>query len=82
MGLTRSSEIGYSIGVRFRTNTKYGYGNNATVYSVTPYYFYQFDQEDIRRDITVACYEYRPNTTEANAPMEMFVSNPFSWTIV
>ncbi|RKD89977.1 RagB/SusD family nutrient uptake outer membrane protein [Mangrovibacterium diazotrophicum] len=81
MGLTRSSEIGYSIGVRFRTNTKYGYGNNANVYSTTPYYFYQFDSEDVRRDISVACYEYRPNTTAANAPMEMFVSNPFSWTI-
>ncbi len=81
MGLTRSGEAGYSIGVRFRTNEKYGFGNNANVYSTTPYYFYQFDQKDIRRDITVAPYEYRPNTNMANAPMEMFVSNPFSWTI-
>ncbi|WP_163711664.1 RagB/SusD family nutrient uptake outer membrane protein [Mangrovibacterium lignilyticum] len=81
MGLSRSGEVGYSIGVRFRTNTKYGYGNNTNVVSTTPYYFYQFDPKDMRRDVSVACYEYRPNAAEANAPMEMFVSNPFSWTI-
>ncbi|MCC8174363.1 MAG: RagB/SusD family nutrient uptake outer membrane protein [Odoribacter sp.] len=40
MGLSRSSEIGYSIGVRFRTNPKYGFGNNSNVVSTTPYYFY------------------------------------------
>lgn len=81
MGLTRSSEVGYSIGVRFRTNTKYGFGNNANVVSTTPYYFYQFDPADVRRDITTACYEYRPNADQGNTPMEMFVNNPFSWTI-
>lgn len=81
MGLTRSSEVGYSIGVRFRTNSKYGFGNNANVVSTTPYYFYQFDKQDLRRDVTVASYEYRPNDKQNNAPMEMFVSNPFSWTI-
>lgn len=81
MGLTRSSEVGYSIGVRFRTNTKYGFGNNANVFSTTPYYFYQFDPKDVRRNVSVACYEYRPNDKKANAPMEVMVSNPFSWTI-
>ncbi|MCW0482174.1 RagB/SusD family nutrient uptake outer membrane protein [Gaoshiqia sediminis] len=79
MGLSRSSEVGYSIGVRFRTNTKYGYGNNANVVSTTPYYFYQFDQADLRRDVSVACYEYRPD--DKNVPKETFVSNPFFWTI-
>lgn len=79
MGLSRSSEVGYSIGVRFRTNTKYGYGNNANVVSTTPYYFYQFDQTDLRRDVSVACYEYKPD--DKNVPKEIFVSNPFSWTI-
>lgn len=85
MGITRSGEVGYSIGVRFRQNKKYGYGNNANVQSTTPYYFYQFDQNDLRRDYNVACYEYRPTPesegTDAEVDKEMFVSNPFSWTI-
>jgi starch-binding outer membrane protein, SusD/RagB family len=81
MGLTRSSEVGYSIGVRFRTNNKYGYGNNANVYSTTPYYFYQFDSKDVRRSVNVAVYEFGPNSKKGNKPTEMIVANPFSWTI-
>lgn len=81
LGFARSGEVGYSIGVRFRTNTKYGYGNNANVVSTTPYYFYQFDPKDGRRDVSVAVYEYKPNDKKKNVPMEVFVSNPFSWCI-
>ncbi len=81
LGFSRSGEIGYSNGVRFRTNTKYGFGNNANVVSTTPYYFYQFDPKDIRRDVSVAIYEFKPNDKKKNVPMEVVVSNPFSWTI-
>jgi hypothetical protein len=81
MGFARSSEMGYSIGVRFRTNPKYGYGNNANVVSTTPYYFYQFDPKDLRRDVSVAIYEYRPNDKKKNVPMEVVVGGPYSWTI-
>ncbi len=40
LGLGQSGEIGYSIGVRFYTNSKYGYGNNANVVNTNAYYFY------------------------------------------
>lgn len=78
MGLSRSSEIGYSIGVRFRTNSKYGFGNNANVISTTPYYFYQFDRKDKRRDVSVACYAY---SNSAGDKKEIFTSDMTAWTI-
>lgn len=77
-GLGRSGEMGYSIGVRFYTNSKYGYGNNANVVSTTPVYFYSFDRSDIRRDITVAYYTYSNSSGEIK---EFFQSNPFSYSI-
>ncbi|MEI6946978.1 RagB/SusD family nutrient uptake outer membrane protein [Paraflavisolibacter sp. H34] len=76
-GLGRSGEMGYTIGVRFMPNKKYGFGNNANVVNTTPYYFYSFDQKDLRRDYTVAYYTYSNSAGEAK---EVFVSNPLSFT--
>lgn len=75
-GLGRSGEMGYSIGIRFYTNTKYGFGNNANVVNTTAYYFYSFDQKDIRRDNTIAYYTYSNSAAEIK---EVFQTNPLSY---
>jgi hypothetical protein len=75
-GLGRSGEMGYSIGIRFYTNSKYGYGNNANVVNTTAWYFYMFDQQDLRRDATVAYYSYSNGAAEVK---EVFQANPMSF---
>ncbi|HMR91063.1 MAG TPA: RagB/SusD family nutrient uptake outer membrane protein [Chitinophagaceae bacterium] len=75
-GLGRSGEMGYSIGIRFYTNGKYGYGNNANVVNTTAYYYYSFDQKDLRRDYTIAYYMYSNSAGEVK---EVFQTNPLSY---
>lgn len=75
-GLSRSGEMGYSVGIRFYTNAKYGFGNNANVVNTTAYYFYSFDQKDIRRDNTIAYYTYSNSAAEIK---EVFQTNPLSY---
>jgi starch-binding outer membrane protein, SusD/RagB family len=75
-GLSRSGEMGYSIGIRFYANTKYGYGNNANVVNTTAYYFYSFDPKDIRRDNTIAYYSY---SNSAGDLKEIMQTNPMSF---
>lgn len=75
-GLGRSGEMGYSIGVRFYTNPKYGFGNNANVVNTTAWYFYMFDQKDLRRDATIAWYTYSNGSGEMK---EVFQTNPMSY---
>jgi starch-binding outer membrane protein, SusD/RagB family len=75
-GLGRSGEMGYSIGIRFYTNGKYGFGNNANVVNTTAWYFYMFDQKDLRRDATVAYYAYSNGNGDAK---EVFQTNPMSF---
>src|SRR5215213_3021756 len=75
-GLGRSGEMGYSIGIRFFQNPKYGFGNNANVVNTTAYYFYTFDPKDIRRDVTVAYYTYSNSAGEVK---EVFQTNPMSF---
>ncbi|THU34126.1 RagB/SusD family nutrient uptake outer membrane protein [Niastella caeni] len=75
-GLGRSGEMGYSIGIRFYTNSKYGFGNNANVVNTTAWYFYMFDQQDLRRDATVAYYTYSNGSADVK---EVFQTNPMSF---
>jgi hypothetical protein len=75
-GLGRSGEMGYSIGIRFFTNSKYGFGNNANVVNTTAWYFYMFDRQDLRRDATVAYYTYSNGAAEIK---EVFQTNPMSY---
>ncbi|MGL5015661.1 MAG: RagB/SusD family nutrient uptake outer membrane protein [Bacteroidales bacterium] len=77
-GYTRSGELGYSVGVRFRTNPKYGFQNNANVVSTSPYYYYMFDRKDLRRDVAVAFYNYSNSTAEQK---EVFVNSAYAWCI-
>ena len=78
MGLGQNGEMGYSIGVRFYANPKYGYGNNANVVNTSVYYFYSFDQYDTRRDVTVAKAMY---SNTAGETKEIFQANPLSYNI-
>lgn len=75
-GLGRSGEMGYSIGVRFYPNSKYGFGNNANVVNTSAYYFYTFDPKDLRRDVTVAYYTYSNSAAEVK---EVLQTNPMSF---
>lgn len=76
MGLSRSGEMGYSIGVRFYTNTKYGYGNNANVVQTNAYYLYMFDSADLRRDATIAYYKFGDSSGKTQ---ELFATNPLDY---
>lgn len=58
LGLSYSGEVGYSIGIRYYANSKYGYGNNSNIVCATGMYFYSFDPKDVRRDATVALHQY------------------------
>lgn len=74
-GLSQHGEMGYSIGVRFNRNPKYGYGNNSNVVNTSAYYFYSFDQGDLRRDVSVAYATYGNN----EEPREFFQGNPMGF---
>ncbi len=78
MGLGQNGEMGYSVGVRFYANPKYGYGNNTNVVNTSAYYFYSFDRNDLRRDVTVAKAMY---SNSAGETKEVFQSNPLSYNI-
>lgn len=75
-GYQRSGEMGYSIGIRFNTNDKYGYGNNANMVQTGAYYYYLFDRSDLRKDATVAYYQY---SDASKVQAELFKSNPMDW---
>ncbi len=77
-GLGQTGEMGYSAGVRFYKNSKYGYGNNANVVNTSAYYFYMFDRKDLRRDATIAYYVYGNSDQEAK---EVFQQNIMSYNI-
>ncbi|RNC66391.1 RagB/SusD family nutrient uptake outer membrane protein [Proteiniphilum sp. X52] len=76
LGLSQSGEIGYSIGVRFYTNSKYGYGNNSNVVNTSAYYYYSFDRNDPRKNATVAVSMYGNSSGEQR---EFFQTNPLSY---
>lgn len=78
LGLGQNGEMGYSIGVRFYANPKYGYGNNANVVNTSVFYFYSFDRQDVRRDVTVAKAMY---SNSAGETKEVFQANPLSYNI-
>lgn len=54
-----SGRIGYDIGMYFAfttPSTKYGRGNGTV--RTSPYYYYSFDREDQRRNVSVELYQY------------------------
>ncbi len=65
-GISSSSELGYSVGIRYEIGCKYALGkaNNSNLLSTTAYYLYSFDSSDLRRDVTVAPYTYTASDQE------------------
>ncbi len=76
MGIQRSGEAGYSIGVRFSSNKKYGFQNNANMVSTGATYYYSFDRKDLRRDATVSYIQY---SNSAGDQLEVINANPIQW---
>lgn len=82
-GVSMSGEHGYTIGVRINGKTTYygAKGNSSGKVKLTAPFFWTFDKNDLRRDITFATYEIKEgdngNTIEnmaGNAPFAMYVA--------
>lgn len=57
--VTKSSELGYTVGPRVQTPTvKFGHSTQGQIFT-TPEYFYSFHPADTRRDVSVYYTEYR-----------------------
>ncbi len=73
-GLSQNGDIGNLIGMRLDGGSKYGAialgGGNVVS---TSYYFYSFDPEDKRRDVTLTCFSYSADNKEK------INSNPTDW---
>jgi hypothetical protein len=57
---TGDSKLGYYNGPRLQTSPTYGSTQGGV--TVVPTYFYAFDSTDVRRDITIAPYQYATNS--------------------
>ncbi|WP_211229752.1 RagB/SusD family nutrient uptake outer membrane protein [Olivibacter sitiensis] len=54
-GSRTDSKLGYANGIRINTNSSYGQANGGTVANVT--FFYEYEPNDQRRDVTLAFFE-------------------------
>ena len=79
-GLGYTGEMGYTVGVRMAaTTTQWGFNNSSGKVKLTAPFFYSYDKEDMRRDVTCAPYEYRATdnrliqTMQGNAPWAIYV---------
>lgn len=77
MGLSKSGELGYTVGVRINgASKKYGTkGNSSGKLKLTAPYFWSFDRKDLRRDIT--CANYQLKETDGVLKEEMLGNTPF-----
>lgn len=77
MGLGRSSELGYTVGVRINgASSRYGEkGNSSGKLKLTAPFFYSFDKDDLRRDLTCATYELKEESSILKENMQG--NNPF-----
>ena len=82
MGLSRSGELGYTVGVRINgSSTYYGEkGNSSGKVKVPAPYFWSFNKKDLRRDLTCAPYILKETdgkiveSFDGNKPFEMYVA--------
>ncbi|MGL5272979.1 MAG: RagB/SusD family nutrient uptake outer membrane protein, partial [Phocaeicola sp.] len=80
MGLNRSGELGYTVGVRISGASAYygANGNSSGKLKLTAPYFWSFDPKDTRRDITCAHYELKEESSvlkeivRGNNPFEIY----------
>ncbi|NDV66129.1 RagB/SusD family nutrient uptake outer membrane protein [Bacteroides sp. 224] len=78
MGLAKSSELGYTVGVRINGASDYygAKGNSSGKLKLTAPYFYSFEKNDLRRDLTCATYQLKE--TDKVLKEEMLGNTPFA----
>lgn len=78
MGLSRSGELGYTVGVRINGATaRYGVkGNSSGKLKLTAPFFWSFDHNDLRRDLTCANFQIRE--IDGVLKEDMLGNNPFT----
>ena len=82
MGMGRSGELGYTVGVRINgASSQYGEkGNSSGKVKLPAPYFWSFDHNDLRRDLTCAPYVLKETdgvvveSFDSNKPFEMYVA--------
>lgn len=81
MGLNTGSELGYTVGVRMNgVTSRFGYGNSSGKMKLTAPFFYSFDRNDLRRDVTCSNIQYKEGTNAQGATAtvcEMLGDTPF-----
>lgn len=84
MGLNKSGEIGYSIGIRLNQQTSdFGYTNSTGHMNVTAKLFYDYEKNDTRRMQTCGFYQIRStagaNQNKSGTRKDNFIGNaPFA----
>lgn len=82
-GVSFSGEMGYTIGVRINGKTTYygAKGNSSGKVKVTAPFFWSFDKNDLRRDLTFANFDIREGengntveTMQGNAPFGIYLA--------
>ena len=77
MGLSTGSEFGYTIGVRMNGVTSlFGYGNSSGKVKLTAPFFYSYDKNDQRRDVTCSNIQFKENDNKST-DMQMLGNTPF-----
>lgn len=78
MGLSTGSEFGYTIGVRMNGVTSlFGYSNSSGKVKLTAPFFYSYDKNDQRRDITCSNIQFKENDNKST-DMQMLGNTPFA----
>ena len=80
MGENVTGELGYTVGFRLNGVTaEYGYGNSSGKMKTTATLLYSYDENDQRRDITIAAVQVRSASGSAveevlgNSPFELYI---------
>lgn len=74
------TKLGYANGIRMNTNSSYGQANGGN--AAIPTYFYEFDKNDTRRDVTLAYFEIDATDSKAIVDLNSFREGKFRkyWT--
>ncbi|WP_300697872.1 RagB/SusD family nutrient uptake outer membrane protein [uncultured Bacteroides sp.] len=77
-GVSFSGELGYTVGIRINGKTTYygAKGNSSGKMKLTAAYFWSFDHNDLRRDLTFANFEIKEGEN-GNTIENMAGNNPF-----
>jgi len=76
------TKLGYANGIRMNTNSSFGQANGGN--AAIPTYFYEFDKNDTRRDVTLAYFEIDATDSKAIVDLNSFREGKFRkyWTTI